>query len=216
METDHAAYSGYLDEVEVELLRIGTAKCNCLRDQSQLSAVIFLLIRAGSLLRSVLSILDNGRLDAGDAIRRAYLETWLLAFEFRLEGSQPKTILWHQGRKDAWRLALKKIEAYTRSQGIKEPMLGKDYGGLSGVAHPTRSAAENSVALVVAPHGDSIARASVIDAKTKFEHGDLPMTMYRYLWLVIEERPGMIGTEVDIILLPTAVKYANDFAKSLT
>jgi hypothetical protein len=93
-KVQYPAYFGYLKESEAELLRIGRTKCNYLRDPSQLSAVIFLLMRAASLFRSVLSILQSGQLDACDAVRRAYLETWLLAFEFRLqEGFLPRIVL---------------------------------------------------------------------------------------------------------------------------
>jgi hypothetical protein len=93
-------------------------------------------------------------------------------------------------------------------------MLGKDYGGLSEVAHPTKSAAENSVAVITAPHGDFVARRSIIEAKANFERKDVPEMMYRFLWLIIEERPGLIRVEADMTALPTAVIYANEYAKS--
>ena len=213
---DYAAYLGYLSESEAELLKIGTTKCHDLHDKSQLAAVIFLLLRATSLFRSVLSLLESGSLDAYDAVRRAYQETWLLAFEFRLEESQTKAAQWHMGKSDSWSPDIRRLEDYARSQGISEPMLGKTYGGLSEVAHPTRSAAENSLAVVVAPHGDSVARTSLIEAQANFESKDVPMLMYRFLWLIIKERTGLIKIEADIATLPTAISYANRYAKTLS
>jgi hypothetical protein len=86
----YAGYLSYLREIEGELLRIGSTKCNKLRDESQLSAVIFLLIRGVSLFRSVLLLLSLSSLDACDAVRRAYLETWLLAFEVQTRRIEAK------------------------------------------------------------------------------------------------------------------------------
>lgn len=95
MEFQYKKFATLLDEADTELLRILATQCKGPSDYSQLSAVLFLLIRASSLLRSALLILEGGRLDAYDAVKRAYWESWALAFEFRLEGSQPKTARWH-------------------------------------------------------------------------------------------------------------------------
>jgi hypothetical protein len=213
---DHEIYLACIKEVEAELLRIGATECNHWRDQSQLSAVIFLLIRATSLLRSVLSMLVNGPLDACDAVRRAYLEAWLLAFEFRLEGSGSRAAQWHKEKHKHGSVDIKRIENYVKSQGIRSPMLGNDYGGLSKVAHPTKYAAENSVAVVAATSGDSVAIASLIEARAKFQTEDLPMTMYRFLWLVIEEREGLIKISANMSVLPVAMAYMKEYEKLLS
>ena len=216
-KVEYPAYFGYLKESEAELLRVGTTQCDRMRDESQLSAVVFLLIRATSLFRSVLSILHNGQLglDAFDAVRRAYLESWLLAFEFRLHQSQSKTVLWHRGKDKSWSASLQVLVKYARSQGIEEPMLGHDYGGLSKVAHPTKVAAMNSVVSVTAPpSGTSIETISLREARTNLEHKDIPEMMYRFLWLIIEERAGLIEIGTDTRALPTAVRYANEYAKT--
>lgn len=177
--------------------------------------MIFLLIRATSLFRSVLSELAHGSLDAYDAVRRAYLETWLLAFDLRLEASQAKAARWHTGQPQSWSPDIQRLQEYLRLQGITEPMLGHDYGGVSEVVHPTRAAAENSVAVVTAKHGDGAALASVIEARRNFESRDVPMMMYRFIWLVLEERAGLINTGVDPKAMATAVRYVNEYAKTL-
>jgi hypothetical protein len=212
MGLDYKAYRGYLDEAEAQLLTIGATKCNRLLDLTQLSAAVFLLIRAISLFRSALSHLESGPLDAYDAVRRAYLETWLLAYEFRLEQSGPKAARWHLGYPMSWSPDIKRIEAYSKSQGIKVPMLGSDYGGLSQLAHPTKAAAENSVAVATAPHGNSVASRSLSEAKASFERKDVPEMMYRLLWLIIEERKSLIRIEVDLTAMPAALKYANEYS----
>ncbi len=83
-------------------------------------------------------------LDACDAVRRAYLETWLLAFEFRLIDSEAKATQWHNGKAKSWSADIPRLKRYAPLQGAA-PMLGQDYGGLSKIAHPTKEAASNSV-----------------------------------------------------------------------
>jgi len=203
-----------LDEVEAELLNIGSAKCNLLHDETQLSAVIFLLLRATSLFRSMLDLLAREQLDSYDAVRRAYLETWLLAYEFRLEESGRKAAKWHAKRDDSWSPDISKLEAYSKSQGVKALALGRDYGGLSEVAHPTKSAAENSVAMITARHTDCFAKKSLNEAKSKFEKTDLPETLYRFVWLILEESKGLIRVGADDKKLPNALAYAEAYSKS--
>jgi hypothetical protein len=211
-KVDYVAYNEYLNEVQAELLKIASTKCNHLHDQSQLSAVIFLLLRATSLFRSLLSLLSAGPLDAYDPVRRAYLETWLLAFEFRLEGLQSKTAAWHAGKPKSWSPNIGILQKYAQSEGIAELMLGKDYGGLSEAAHPTKCAAGNSVAVITAPHGELVARTSLLEAKANFEGRDVPEMMYRFLWLTVEERAGLIRIDVNTSALPTVVRFAREYA----
>ncbi len=211
---DYRRFAGYLDEADSELLRLIASKCRGVSDNSQLAAVLFLLIRSSSLLRASLSILEWGRLDAYDTVRRAYWESWALAFEFRLDGSQPKATKWHEDKNKFGIPDVKKVEDYLKSQGIASPLLGRDYGGLSEVAHPTKSATENSVVVVVAPRGgDTVASKSLIGARAAFEE-EQPMVMYRFLWLIIEERKGLIVVGSDLAAFPTASGFMSEFESS--
>ena len=214
MPLDYNLARECLNETEAELLRIGSAKCNKLRDDTQLSAVTFLLLRATSLLRSMLDLVATDQLDSYDAVRRAYLETWLLAFEFRLEDSGPEAAKWHAMRGSSWSADIRKLETFTKSQGIKAPELGRDYGGLSELAHPTRSAAQNSLAVITGRYGDSVARDSLRKAKLEFEERDLPETLYRFVWLILDESRGLINIEVDAKNLPVILTYAEEYNKS--
>jgi hypothetical protein len=211
MKFDYQNFAALLDEADIELLRILATQCKGPSDYSQLSAVLFLLIRASSLLRSALVILEAGRLDAYDAVKRAYWESWALAFEFRLEGSQPRTARWHSDKNKNGIPDVKRIEDYMKSQGISSPLLRNDYGGLSEAAHPTKLAAENSVVVVVAPRsGDILAGQSLAGAREAFE-GEQSMTMYRFLWLVLEEREGLIAISSDLGAMPNAHKFTSEF-----
>ena len=101
-----------------------------------------------------------------------------------------------------------------RSHGITDTYLDKIYQGLSAVVHATKSAAENSAVMVVAPSGgDTIARRSLIAARTVFEN-ELPDIMYRFLWLLIEERDGLIQIDCDLTALPKAHEFASLYAVS--
>lgn len=57
---DYGLVRKCLDEIEVQLLAVGKARCNSLHDKTQLSAVVVLLLRATSLLRSSLGLLERG------------------------------------------------------------------------------------------------------------------------------------------------------------
>jgi hypothetical protein len=180
---DYRTFAGFLDEAETELLRIRTS------DDSQLAAVLLLLIRASSLLRASLSLLELGRLDAFDVMRRAHWESWALAYEFRLVESQSKTVNWHKSKNKFGIPDFKNVERFMRLNGVPFPNLGKDYGGLSRLTHSTKSAASNSAIVVASKLGvNSKAQGEkIIDSKEAFEQEEAG-TMYRFLWLTTEER----------------------------
>ena len=121
---------------------------------------------------------------------------------------------WHTDKNKFGIPDIKKIETYMKLQGIPAPLLGKDYGGLCEVAHPTKSAAENSAVIVVASRGgDTVASRSLIEAKAAFEQQQ-PETMYRFLSLIIDERKGFIEINSDLKALPTACRFASEFQNS--
>jgi hypothetical protein len=211
-KVNYAAYLRYLGESQLELLNVGVVKCARLRDQTQQAAVVLLLIRATSLFHSALAMLAGGMLlDAFDAVRRAYLETWLLAFDLRLEESSERATNWHAERGSSWSADIKRVENYLKSHSV-ELKLGRDYGGLSEVAHPTKAATINSAALAEAPFG-GIAKASLIEARNSLE-AEMPMMMYRYLWIVMEQREGLVPIGVDWDKMPTTVEFINEYAKT--
>lgn len=200
-----------LDEIEGQLLAVGNAKCNSLRDKTQLSAVVTLLFRAASLLRSSLGLLERVELDSYDIVRRAFYEAWLLAFEFRLVDSQAKAARWHEEESGSWALDISKLEVYARSQGIDMPRIGRDYGGLSEVAHPTRKAAWDSIRVTTARHEEC---PDVTAAKAKLEQDDVPALLHSLVW-IMDERPRWIAMGVDCKGLTNALAYARLYAERM-
>jgi hypothetical protein len=78
-----------LDELEHEYLRLGIEHCKGLEDHSQLSA--FVGIRSICLLRGMLRLADAQFLDSYDSVRRSFIESWQLQFEFKLRDSTAKS-----------------------------------------------------------------------------------------------------------------------------
>jgi hypothetical protein len=211
MGLDYSLVLGCLDEIDAQLLAVGKEKCNSLRDKTQLSAVVTLLFRAASLLRSLLGLLERGDLDSYDIVKRSFLEAWLLAFELRLLDSQAKAARWHQEEARSWSPDISKLESYARSQGFNTPGVGRDYGGLSEVAHPTKKAAWSSIRVTTARHQ---ACHDVAGAKVKYEQDEIPALLHSLVWM-LDEREGWVALGADTKLLPNAIMYAREYAGRL-
>src|SRR5438445_10928208 len=92
-----------LDEIETELFRIAdNEECQRFHKDTQLTAVLLLLMRMSSLIRSLLLLLESGNFDGFDPVLRAFEETFYLAHELRLSASAEKTAAWLRGDKDIW------------------------------------------------------------------------------------------------------------------
>jgi len=87
-----------LFELESALSGIGLRDCNDLQDTTQLSAAIYCLLRATSLFRATLSLVNAGLMDASDVMRRAYWEAWMLGYEFRIESAADHAAAWHRDK----------------------------------------------------------------------------------------------------------------------
>lgn len=194
-------------ETERELLRVGGERCKALTDNSQLSAVLFLVLRCFSLFRSMLHLLNLNKLDAFDSVRRSFLETWLLALELRLVDSATRAAKWLARQGDSWSADIKRLEEYSKSREPKAPLLGRYYGELSELAHPTRVAAENSVALTATRYAINTEAEAIRGARSEFEK-ELPELLYRLLWLVLDEDKTLIPLHVNENATPTAVQFA--------
>ena len=200
-----------LDEAERELLRVGREHCAFLRQPTQLSAVILLLLRSASLFRSMIELSRSEMLDAFDSVRRAFLESWSLAFQFRMEDPKGEVGRWLAQRPDSWNADIRRLDDYARGRGHHAPNLGRDYGELSELAHPTLSAAHNSAALILRRMGiPNEDERQLLDSMAKLEAG-MPAMLYRILWLVLDEGAGLIPLYVNASNLPTAVQFVQEF-----
>jgi hypothetical protein len=203
-----------LFETEQELIRIGRERHEFLQEQSQPAALILLLLRSCSLFRGMLTSFERQELDAFDAVRRAYLESWHLAFQFRMPavGGQPGR--WLEGQGNSWSADIRALERYARGRGLLAPDLGSDYGELSELAHPTRSAAENSAAVILWKRGINEYGETVEAAILGLERGMSAM-LYRLLWLALDEDATLIPLQLDANRMPTAVAFCAEFQAAL-
>jgi hypothetical protein len=206
---DYDEFQRYLFELESALSLIGIRDCQDLQDRTQLSAVIYTLLRATSLFRATLVLLEAGLMDASDVTRRAYWEAWMLGYEFRLEDSVRHAKLWHQEKHKHGIPEVSRVKSYEEGHGIKASTYGSAYGGLSEISHPTKSAAENSIVSVSAIHRDESGR--VEHARETIAHGDAPSMMYLLIWTVFSEWPGMISLGIKPKDIPQSAAFYAEY-----
>jgi len=123
-------------------------------------------------------------------------------------GGQPGR--WLAGKADSWSADIPALERYAKGRGLLAPDLGTDYGELSELAHPTRSAAENSAALIVWRQGINEYGETVEAAIAGLERGMSAM-LYRLLWLALDEDPTIVPLHLDETRMPTVVAFCSEF-----
>ena len=134
--------------------------------------------------------------DGFDATLRAFEETWYLALEFRLAARRDRAMAWLAGVKDSWKAKFGVLIEFSRSRGHASPIMGRDYGLLSELAHPTRSAAENSVTLCGIRQKFADAETQILAARTnKAER--IRYALYRLAWLVLDHDQQFIEIPVN-------------------
>lgn len=202
-----------LDELEREFLRVGADRCRCLEEPSQLTAFLRLGVRVVSLLRGMLPLLSPDTLDSFDTVRRAFLETWQLQFEFRLVSSEEKVRRWFEGRSESWSPDPKKIADFVEGLGRNPPKYGKEYGDLSKLAHPTAEATANSCAIATARVGISSVPQTVENAVDELTR-DFAGLLIREIWLVDAEDPRLIEIHVPNARIPSCEALYREYLSS--
>jgi hypothetical protein len=208
---DHEQFQSYLFELESALSTIGIRDCEDLHSASPLAAAVYCLLRATSLLRAVLSLAEAGLMDASDVVRRAYWESWMLGYEFRIEKASEHAALWHRDKDRHGIPDIGSVRSYELFLGITTSTYGKTYGGLSEVSHPTKSAAENSVVTISALHGDRSGR--IAQAQKMLLTGDAPPMMYLLIWTIFSEWPGMISLGITPPDIPKSAAFYEAYDK---
>jgi hypothetical protein len=135
-----------LDELKQEYLMVGIDNCKGFEDHSQLSAFLLLGIRSTCLLRGMLHLADPQFLDAYDCVRRSFIESWQLQFEFKLRDATAKAQKWLEGQPE-WQADRKKLEAAIAKLLGGKGDFTREWSELSGLAHPTFDATVNSVSI---------------------------------------------------------------------
>ncbi len=137
----------------------------------------------------------------------------MLGYEFRLKGLSTHVVRWHLEKHKHSEPDVKMIKAFEVSHNIPTPKDGTDYGGLSEVSHPTKSAAENSFLTVTALHANPDSEIHQKQARDTMACEDAPMIMYPLIWTVIVESPDMISLAIKPESVPKAFSFDNSFER---
>lgn len=200
-----------LDEIEAELFRLADGgECERFHKDTQLAAVLLLLMRMSSLIRSLLLLLESGNFDGFDPVLRAFEETFYLGHELRLSVSTEKTAAWLRGDKDTWSGKISVLVEFSKRRGHPGPNIGRDYGLLSELAHPTKSAANNSVTLCGVRRGIDGAKAELAQAE-KNNPERIRYALYRLIWLLADEDEQFVKIAVDLKKMPESEKFVQNY-----
>jgi hypothetical protein len=201
-----------LDEVQGELFRVAEhGECQRFHKSSQLSAVLLLLLRASSLHRSMLHLVQIPDLEDGfHLVARGFEETWNLAHDFRLSLHGSRAIKWFVGKDKSWSARLGTLIEFAIGRGHREPTLGRDYGLLTELAHPTRSAAENSVTLCGVRMKIPGAEDQILTEQENCENR-ITATLYRLLWLILDQDAKFIPIPVDEANMPVSSEFVRTY-----
>jgi hypothetical protein len=177
-----------LDEAERELFRVADGEeCQRFHRDTQLTAVLLLLLRASSLLRSLLILLQATDSEDGfHLVLRGFEETWNLAHELRLIAHRNRAEKWLARQSQSWSARIGSLLDFALGRGHPGPSLGRDYGLLSELSHPTRAAAENSVTLCGVRMKIQGAENQVVAERENCEKRII-YALYRLLWLILDQ-----------------------------
>jgi len=201
-----------LDEVESGLFEAADDNdCQRFHRNSQLTAVLLLLLRTSSLLRSMLLLVQYRDLvDGFHLVARGFEETWNLAHDLRFRVHHDRAIRWLAGTNNSWSAKVADIVEFAIGRGHREPTLARDYGLLSELAHPTRAAADNSVTLCGFRMGIDGAEAQIATEQENCEKR-ITATLYRLIWLVLDQDARFIAIPVSEQKMPQSSQFLRDY-----
>jgi hypothetical protein len=200
-----------LDEIESELFKAAdNEECQRFYKDTQLTAALLLLLRMSSLIRPLLLLRESGDLDAFDGVLRAFEETWYLGHEFRLAARKDRAMAWMAGEDNSWKAKIGALIEFARSRGHNAPTMGADYNRLSELAHPTRTAADNSVTLSMVRQGIEGAREQLADQE-KMKGERMTYALYRLAWLTSDQDERFITIPVDISKMQVCEKFIKEY-----
>lgn len=200
-----------LYELATEYLRIGAEKCDALRDQSQLRAVVLLGLRGISIAQSFSVLVSSHLLDTFDAARRAFLESYYLQVQFRLKESSETASRWLSGEKDTWKTKFKDVENALFTPGPS--IFGREYHEFSEIAHPTLIACQNSGAVLAHLLGVS-AEQEKFNKWLQDVGGDVPENLFRLTWITFVLDDRFIEFPVDKSQVPNCLKFHEQYYES--
>lgn len=207
MTLDIKLFADCLDEVDRCLFNAAAHDdCAGFHKNTQLTAVLTLLVRCSSLLRALLQLFESGATDGFQVVLRAFEESWYLVLYFRFQDQHVNAAKWQAEVGGQWSPPIGELVEFAKARGVPEPTLGRDYGRLSEVAHPTKSAAFNSVTLCGARLKIPPAIAELVEER-KNEEDRFPNALYRLVWVMLDGDKEFIALHISEKDLPQCSKY---------
>jgi hypothetical protein len=200
-----------LGEIESELFKAAdNEECQRFHKDTQLTASLLLFLRMSSLIRPLLLLRESGDLDAFDGVLRAFEETWYLGHELRLTARKDRAIAWLAGQENSWKAKIGVLIEFAKSRGHNAPTMGADYNRLSELAHPTRTAADNSATLSMVRQGIDGAKEQLTD-QNKMKGERITYALYRLAWLISDQDENFINIPVDISKMPACERFIKEY-----
>jgi hypothetical protein len=209
MPFDCGQLESCLTEIDRALFKTADHEdCQRFHKDSQLTAVLLLLIRCSSLLRALLTVFTSGETDSFQVVLRAFEESWYLAHYLRFAENGGLAARWLAGENKTWSADLGALMDFARERGLPDPNMGRDYGRLSEVAHPTWAGAENSVTLCGSRLGIPGATEEMVIEREN-EDARFPDALYRVVWLMVDQEKKFISLHLNPPDIPLCWKFCD-------
>jgi hypothetical protein len=169
-------------------------------------------IRSICLLRGMLRLCDPQFLDSYDSVRRSFIESWQLQFEFKLRDSTAKAQKWLE-RQPEWQADRKKLETVIEKLHGEEAGFTREWADLSEMAHPTHDATVNSVA-IASTLFEMNPRPHRLEGEFQKLAKDYVGMVNRVIWLTLHKCDDFIDTPLKGGQFPNCLELHKKFLES--
>jgi hypothetical protein len=197
------AAPGILKELARELVRRGDEEYRK-NPESQVSACLFLAIRSVSLLCGMGGLLKPQTRDSVKILVRGYLETrdLLMTYRFDDQGIRNKIGYWFAGKVDnSWKAEHKRCEEFLAKLGHGGAEFAVKWSQTTTLAHPTRYAAQNSVACATL-WAATPPRVDDYVETMETEIADYLTSIASLIVIATYDLPGLISLDCDLATMP--------------
>jgi hypothetical protein len=205
---------GVLKELAMDLTRRADEEYR--KDaKSQASACFLLALRSISLLMGMGGLLRPQTRDSIKVLIRGFLESrdLLMTFRFDDQSIRNKIGIWFTGAVGTtWKAEHKRCEAYFEKLGYGGSEFAKKWSQITTLAHPTRYAAQNSVACVTLWAANPPRQDDYVSMMEP-EIADYLTSIASFIVLATHDLPGLISLGLDLNRMPNIDQFrANVYA----
>ncbi len=117
---------------------------------------------------------------------------------------------WFAAKDKSWSAWIGALIDFAVGRGHRDPTLGRDYGSLSELAHPTRPAAENSVTLCAVRMKIDGAEDAIVEESENCDRR-ITAALYRLLWLILDQDAKFITIPVNEERMPVSSEFVKKY-----